>query len=191
MMSADPQVQNRQAFLKNLGNALLFLLLIPLHVLVIAAGLVLLTHRDIWLTQVVFPGVGLVLFLMLVYSFLIVTLIWRRTGLIWYLLDSDQRELSAFLNVVCLLAVWLVMWLVVREFEIGKMMIFLLIAFGAFLLSRKLWGKKVMQHTKLERDGNSQLWQALGPVLPWKILLLRIPPGHAAQFQSPDIQGRG
>jgi hypothetical protein len=78
MISVNPQVQTRQAFLKNLGNAFLFLLLIPLHVFLIAAGLALVTGKDIyWLVQVVFPGVGIVLFLTLVYSFIIVTLIRR------------------------------------------------------------------------------------------------------------------
>ncbi len=192
MISVNPQAQARQAFLKNLGNAFWFLLLIPLHVFLIAAGLVLVTGKDIyWLNQVVLPGVEVVLFLTLVYSFIIVALTWKRTGLIWYLFNADQRELDTFLISVYLLAAWLVTALVGRESELDKIMVFLLVALGPFLLLNKLWGRKVIQRAKKERDENSNLWQALGPVSPWKILLLRIPHVHEAQFQSLDIQGRG
>ncbi|CAG1770556.1 hypothetical protein BAC2_01134 [uncultured bacterium] len=160
------------------------------YMFLIAAGLALVTGKDIdWLVQVVFPGTGIVLFLTLVYSFIIVTLIWRRTGSIWYLFNSDQRELSAFLTSVSVLVVSLVIRLVVREFY--NMFIFQAIAFGAFLILKSLWGREVIQRAKKERGGNSNLWQALGQVSPWKILLLRIPHVHEAHFQSLNIQGRG
>ncbi len=138
MISANPQVQARQAFLRNLGDAFWFLLLIPLHVFLIAAGLALVTGKDYWLVHIVFPGVGIVLFLMLVYSFIIVTLTWKRTGLIWYLFNSDQRELNVFLSIVYLLVVWFVTGPIVREFALDKIMVFLLTALGPFLLSNKL-----------------------------------------------------
>jgi hypothetical protein len=110
--------------------------------------------------------------------------------LIWYLFNSDQRELRAFLTSVYLLVVWLVTGLVVRGFELDKIMVFLLIALGPFILSKKLWGREVIQRAQKERGGNSNLWQALGQVSPRKILLLRIPHVHEADFQSLDVQRR-
>jgi hypothetical protein len=173
-----------------------FLLLIPVHVFLIAGILTLITRDEAhWLFQVGFLGTVIMLFLALVYAFIIVILIWRRTGLIWYLFDSDQRGLQAILTTVYVLVVLVVMWLVVRKFEVDKVALFLLIVYGASLLllflSKKLWGRAVIQRVMKERDKNDSLWQALKQVSVRGILLMRIPRAYELQFQDLDIQGRG
>ncbi len=167
------QLQARWRFVKNVYNASLYLFLLASFVLLISVFLNLIMGKSDWFTY----GLTAIVFiaaLAIVYDLTLVTVIWKRTGLKWYLAGEN---LGMF-NLLPILVAYIFFFAILPS-ELRSPMIAMPIVIAVFALFwwpfRRLFAPGVTRQLIAERSRYAQHWLVLGQLSFADVLFLRIP----------------
>jgi len=167
------QMQAMWRFLRNFGNASLYLVLLPGFIVLITGLLGLITGEWIYWPDLGFRGAAITGVLALVYFLILIVIIWNRTGLKWYLLGENSFAMNLFVFVPVWLLYTGIVPLEVRFSLTGLVALFATALLLTFIHKRleRAWRPHLYQ----ERRRYADYWPELGHLSFADVLFLRIP----------------
>jgi hypothetical protein len=178
-LSTNPPLTQEQSkamarFLKNYYNASLYLVLLAMFILLITVMLDWVTHKFMfWMADGVI-GATIVSIVAVAYFFALVTVIWRRTGLKWYVVGENLQGFGIGAVAVVLLIYYGVLPLELRYSPIPFFFLLMAAILFRWALQSAL-SQRLKQRVMDERHEFSQHWIMLGRLSFADVLFLRIP----------------
>jgi hypothetical protein len=171
---SDEQAKARWRFLKNFYNASLYLVLLSAFIILFTALLDFVNHQLASWLYIGLTGVAVTGTLAVLYITALITIIWKRTGLKWYVIGENLQGL----NLLVLALFWFI-YFVVLPLEVRYSTVAIVLALvGIGMLNwalRRLFGQQVRLRFQIERDRYAEHWLTLGQLSFADVLFLRIP----------------
>jgi hypothetical protein len=171
---SDEQLKARWRFLKNFYNASLYLVLLSAFIILFTAFLDFVNHQLASWLYIGLTGVAITGTLAILYITALITIIWKRTGLKWYVIGENLQGL----NLLVLALFWFI-YFVVLPLEVRYSTVAIVLALvGIGTLNwalRRLFGQQVRLRVQIERDRYAAHWLMLGQLSFADVLFLRIP----------------
>jgi hypothetical protein len=161
-------------FLKNYYNASLYLVLLAMFILLITVVLDWATHNFmLWIAEGMI-GASIVSIVAALYFVALVTVIWRRTGLKWYVVGENLQGLGAGILVIISLFYYFVLPLELR-YSVVTFFFLLMVAIMLPRVLQSVLAQRLKQYVLTERHEFGQHWITLGTLSFADVLFLRIP----------------
>jgi hypothetical protein len=172
----DEQARAMSRFMKNLGKASLYLVLLAGFILIIAGLADLITGgwppRVLW--NAGFPGATIVSLLAMLYFMTLVTIIWKRTGLKWYLVGENLIGFYLMFAAAMFLLYRLISWIDVTFWSMGYE-VFVVGTLVVLWFSRTSVAQRLKRQRGIEQQRYAAHWPTLGALSFTDVFLLRIP----------------